>query len=165
VGGYGGGDLSGHLGGSPCRLFLRQRSDRIATGFEQDRAVDLVGCHPADGLIHDLVGVEAECFDLAAPTVMKCGGVDVVGFGWAGVDDGFAFETPPFAWCRVAVEGVDEPVQLLIDAALHPGGAGRELLEHRVVHAGDFGDAVHHRLPIDPEAGGQLRAQGQMVDA
>ena len=87
-----------------------------------------------------------------------------MGFGGSAVDDGFSFEAPAFPRGGVTVEGVDEPVELLVDAALDVGGAGGELLEHRVGDVGDLGDAVHDRLPRDPEPVGELGAQGGVVD-
>ena len=76
--------------------------------------------------------------------------------GGAGVDDGFAFEPPPLPWRRVAVEGVDEPVELLVCSSRDVGGAGGELLEHDMRDVGHLGDPVLDLPPLDPEVGREL---------
>jgi hypothetical protein len=43
----------------------------------------------------------------------------VTGLGWAAVEDGFAFEAPPFPAGGLPVEDVDEPVELGVDAVRH----------------------------------------------
>ena len=97
--------------------------------------------------------------DSVGPLIVEGGRVGGMGFGRSAVDDGFAFEAPSFPWGGVAVEGVDEPVEFLVDAALHVGGAGGELLEHAVGYVGDLGDPVHDGFPGDTEPGGELGAQ------
>ncbi len=106
----------------------------------------------------------AERLDALGPVAVQAVGVDVVALGWAAVDDDFAFEAPALAWCRISVEGVDEAVELLVDAPLDVGGAGRELLEHGLGDVGDLGDAIDDGFPFDAEAGGELRAQCGVID-
>ncbi len=49
------------------------------------------------------------------------------------------------------LEGVDEPVQLLIDTTLNAPGARRELLQHHITNMGNVGDAIGDLTPLDTE--------------
>ena len=62
-----------------------------------------------EGAVDDLGGLVAQVADLVGPGVVEAGR----GLGFAGLalEYGFAFEAPSFAWCRMAFEGVDEPVE------------------------------------------------------
>ena len=100
VGGDGGGDLAGELGGSPAGLFLGQRLhglvDHLVDGGHVEVAAPLTAGCSAD----EPLGGVAELFGALGPVAVKPSCGDVVVFGWAAVDDGFAFEAPsvPAGW-------------------------------------------------------------------
>jgi hypothetical protein len=94
---------------------------------------------------------------------MQGGGVDGVVLGRAAVEDGFALEAPPLPGRGLPVEGVDEPVELGVDAGLHLGRALRERVQDLGGDSGDVGDPVHRRLPGDAEAAGELGPQPGVV--
>ena len=53
---------------------------------------------------------------------------------------------------------------VLLEVGLDLLAAGRELPQHRLGDAGDIGDAVPDRAPLDAEAAGQLLAQVRLVE-
>ncbi len=116
-----------------------------------------------DRFVHDRDRLEPEGFDLGAPLLVECRGLDAVGLGWPGLDDGLAFELPSLPWRRVPFHRVDEPVELLVEPSGDVGSTRGELFEDRLVDAVDLGDPVHDRLPVDAESCGEFGAKRCVV--
>ena len=95
---------------------------------------------------------------------MECRGVDAVGLGWPGLDDGLAFELPPLPRRRVPFHRVDEPIELLVRPSSHISRARGELFEDGLVDAVDLGDPVGDGLPVDAEPFGEFGAKRRVVD-
>ena len=53
---------------------------------------------------------------------------------------------------------------VFFEVGLDLAAAGGELPEHVAADAGDIGDAVADRSPLDPEAAGQLPPQLRLVE-
>lgn len=101
---------------------------------------------------------------LFAPLRVEGGGVDVGLFAGAGVEHGFAFESPPLTGRWVAVHRGDEPVELGVDAVADLAGPRRVLVEHDVGNVGYLGDAVLRCPPSDPELLRQFGTEGDVVE-
>ena len=159
-----GGEFSGEFGRSPGRMLLSEGSDGLVDqGPFQLRGEPLRRTR-VDRVVDDPFGVEAEGVDLLVPLPVEGAAVDPVGLGGPGVDDGFSFEPPAFAWRRVTFEGVDKSVELLVESAGDVAGAGGELLEDNFVQALELGDPVRNGVPADAEAADEFSAQGGVVD-
>ena len=85
------------------------------------------------------------------------GCVDGCGFGRAAVDHRFAFEPPPLPRGRFPAHRVGEPVELLVDPALHITGAGGELDTQVLGHVARSRRSRAPGPPSGPRAGGSAR--------
>jgi hypothetical protein len=157
-----GGDLADDLGRPPRRLAFPQRRHRPIhrqVDCHREPEVDLVGGRPRQPF-----GCPADGGQLVSPQVVECRRVLGRALGWAALDDGFALEPPPLPRRGLATERVEEPVELLVEAAADIPGAHREVLEHPVGDPGDLRDAVLPVPPPGPEPRRELRAQAGVVE-
>ena len=108
------------------------------------------GPSPVEG-VGQRVGVEAEDLGLVPPPGDETGGADVVGLGGPGEVDGV-----------LGGLGAGEPV--LGEVGFDLGAAGGEGVDEWAGDAGDVGEAVLDRVPLDAEAAGELVAQLGVVE-
>jgi hypothetical protein len=87
-----------------------------------------------------------------------------VGFGRPALGHGLPLQAPALPGGGVALEGLDEALELVLDALLHRLGAGGELGQHVVGDALHFGDAMDRLGPLHSQGAGQLGPQAGVVE-
>ena len=165
VGGHGRGQLPDQLRRPPARLGLGQGLD----GPGDDQLPCRLVHGPAGGRLRhggadDVLGVVADGGRPLGPLRVQRPGVVAVGLGRPALGHRLPLQAPALTGGGVSLEGLDEALELVLDALLHRLGARRELGQDVVGDAGHLGDAVDRLGPLHPQGAGQLGPQAGVVE-